>query len=281
MNYLISFLGRHRLINILTGACYYLATVLLHEEVSRVSVWIQDKLTLRVYNNLITVIGVASIVAISAYIANRIRLSSDRYFRTIYLFITMSLVVISYTTLMVVNVEAIHFLQYAVLAIPVFAVTLHFGDTLFWTTLLGAIDEAYQYIVLKNWKYFDFNDIVLNLVGGAIGVILIYILLDYKRISPDIKNRRWFRSPAIITSSILTVGSLLLYVTGLVRTYPGPDSKKAVILLSKELPSKEFWISFKWGKTYHILKPAEGIILCIVLIGIYYLIDYRVRTRQL
>ncbi|MEK6673846.1 MAG: VanZ family protein [Nitrospirota bacterium] len=281
MNSLISFLGKHKLVNILIGACYYLATVLLHEEVSKVSVWIQDKLTLMVYNNLITVIGVALIVAMSSYIANRIRLSSDRYFRTFYLFMTIGLVVLSYTTLMVVNVEAIHFLQYTMLAIPVFAVTLHFGDTLFWTTFLGAIDEAYQYFVLKNWKYFDFNDIVLNLVGGAIGVMLIYIMLDYKRFAPDIKNRKWFKSPAIITSALLTVSSLLLYMAGVVRTYPGPDSRKAVILLSKELPSKEFWISFKWGKTYHILKPVEGIILCIVLAGIYYLIDYRVRTKQL
>jgi VanZ family protein len=85
--------------------------------------------------------------------------------------------------LVVFNVENIHFPQYAVLTLTIFALFKHFGATVFWVTLSGVFDEGYQYFVLyrnNNIVYLDFNDIVLNLIGAGIGVALIYTLSDLK-----------------------------------------------------------------------------------------------------
>jgi glycopeptide antibiotics resistance protein len=89
----------------------------------------------------------------------------------------------SYEVLIVFSVETIHFVQHALLAVPVFALTMSFGETVGWVTLMGAVDEAYQYFVLyagNKTVYFDFNDIILNLVGTGIGVLMIYTLSDLK-----------------------------------------------------------------------------------------------------
>mgnify|MGYP001030119080 CR=1 FL=1 len=50
------------------------------------------------------------------------------------------------------------------------------GRVLFWVTLLGAVDELAQYlwITASYSDYFDFNDVLVNLVGAFAGVLLYY-----------------------------------------------------------------------------------------------------------
>lgn len=86
--------------------------------------------------------------------------------------------------------EAIHFIQYAFLAIPVFALTLRPSQTVFWAALMGALNEAYQYFVLypdNREVYFDFDDIVLNLIRAGIGVVMIFTLSDAGPLLPQKK----------------------------------------------------------------------------------------------
>lgn len=279
MNSMISFMRRHRLLTCVSGGSYYIATILLHEEVSKVSVWLENALTIRGYNKVLAVLGIFFISAFSLFVLGRIRKSSDRHFKIFFLLFTLALVIISFKTLFVVNVEYIHFFQYAVLAVPLFALTLHFGGTAYWITLLGAIDEAYQYFILyPTWKYLDFNDIVLNLTGGGIGIVLIYAMLDTKTsgLCSGLSLRRAMKSPPVITSALIASGALLAYMSGLMRFYPKEGSKNALVMLSRAPASKDFWMHFKWGKTCHVLTPAEGVALAVILICTYSLIDWRV-----
>ncbi|MEE8423730.1 MAG: VanZ family protein, partial [Thermodesulfobacteriota bacterium] len=217
------------------------------------------------------------------YLLNKIRKGDDRYFKIIYMFFTVALIVISYRTLLVVNAEYIHFFQYAILFIPIFALTLKFGETLFWITLLGTIDEAYQYFILyPDWKYFDFNDVILNLLGGGIGAMLIYTLLNSNHLFLSQNHsslRKWTKSPVVVTSISLLLFTLILYISGHLQLYPGANSSTVLILLSRTPPPTDFWIRLDWGKTYHILYPVEGVVLTGLLIGFYSLIDYRIRSR--
>ena len=280
MNRLINFLNRHKVLTFLLGGLYFLLTVLLHLEVSKISVWFQSKLSTAVYNNMLGIIGLVAVSFFSLYLLNRIRKGDDRKFKILCLSLTITLVVISFNTLLSINIEYIHFLQYAILSIPIFAITLKFGETVFWTTILGTVDEAYQYFILDpDFKYFDFNDVILNLIGGGIGVILILTTLSklqfqglyYKRLSG-----KWFSSKVIIISMVLLLGLLILYSAGYVHFSPGPDSTGASILLRRELPPSAFWISVAWGKTYHVLHPIEGIVLTGILVGFYSFIDFKI-----
>ena len=64
-----------------------------------------------------------------------------------YLALTLALIVLCINLLMVVNVEMIHFVQYAIFAFLIFPLTQNYQLTLFYATIFGAIDEAYQYLV--------------------------------------------------------------------------------------------------------------------------------------
>jgi hypothetical protein len=76
--------------------------------------------------------------------------------------------------------ETFHYPQYALLAILIARALdpghrrLVAGRVLFWTTLAGSVDELLQYLWITPTysHYFDFNDVLVNLVAAAAGVLL-------------------------------------------------------------------------------------------------------------
>ena len=273
METVIRWLRDRQILVVIFSAIYFAAVVLLHEEVSKISVWLRDLLTLKLYNALITISVISLCLLLTIFLVSRIRQGEQKTLKLAYWCFTLLVAGISYNTLLVTNVEAIHFAQYAFLAIPIFALTMSYAETLIWVMLLGAIDEAYQYFIFKNWIYFDFNDVVLNVLGGCIGVVLLFTVCG----KPEsfTRRQRWklLKSPPFLTVVGLAAVAMLLSASGLLQVYPGEDGSKALVLLSKVPPSQTFWITFKWGKSYHILTPVEGLALSAMLIGCYGLLD--------
>jgi hypothetical protein len=200
--------------------------------------------------------------------------------------LTGFLVVASHHTLIVFNVENIHFPQYALLAIPVFALVGRFGETVFWVTLLGALDESYQYFVLyrdNNTVYLDFNDIILNLIGAGIGVVLIYLSSP----PPGLPAAGKPKNPKRLFSPAASVVALILLLVSLFFVVPGhlPFSSEASaftdpsVLSRRPLP-KTFWVEPEIGKKFHICGPSEGIISAALLIAFYATMDCRNSRRN-
>lgn len=280
MDRVILWLYKRKAFTLIAAALYYAAVVRFHEEVSIVSVWLQTMLTLRLYNKVISILGILAVAGLSILIFRSIMHGGRKGLKIFYLFFTLLLVGISYNTLLVVNVESIHYVQYALLALPVFALTLNFGETVLIVTLLGAIDEANQHFILHNWKYLDFNDIILNLVGAAIGAMVIFILFKGEAVPIQHKKRSLIKSPFLIITFVSLTVCAFWYYSGILRFYPGAEASKALIVLSNIPKSTKFWISFEWGKTYHILSPLEGLFLSTVLITCYAFMDYRPEKAQ-
>ncbi|MGA2466130.1 MAG: VanZ family protein [Thermodesulfobacteriota bacterium] len=183
MDRLIAWLSERKLFTVILACTYLAGVILLHRDVSAIFDWLSEKLSFKVYNDLIFLVSLMVMVVCGVFILMRIVKGERRCLKTIYWIFTVFLVVISYKMLVVFNVENIHFPQYAVLTLTIFALFKHFGATVFWVTLSGVFDEGYQYFVLyrnNNIVYLDFNDIVLNLIGAGIGVALIYTLSDLK-----------------------------------------------------------------------------------------------------
>jgi hypothetical protein len=77
--------------------------------------------------------------------------------------------------LLVANIELVHVPQYALLAAVLVCGGIRPGEALIAATLAGVVDEAYQCFVLYVGRpdtYLDFNDMFLNAVGAAWGVLL-------------------------------------------------------------------------------------------------------------
>jgi hypothetical protein len=217
------------------------------------------------------------------WIIIKILKGEQRFQKTICWFFTISLVIVSYQLLVVFNVEIIHYPQYAILAILVYALVKRFGETIFWVTLAGAFDEAYQYFFLLRDNvqvHFDFNDIVLNLIGGGIGIVLIYTLLDLK---PDIHlfhrntSRKWNTMMIWVLGGCIVIGGIFLYAVGILRFYPEATPSPPLIVLSRVPPPTQFWIHPTIGKPYHIFHPIEGIVITAILIACYAWMDDRLK----
>ena len=268
---------RHRLLTAFLSGAYFVSTVLLHEEVSMAADWARITLGIGTYHMIITLIGVSAILAITGRLYRAIvREGSRRGPILFYWGLTVTLAALSYNTLMVTNIEAIHFPQYAFLALAVFSLAGSYGETVTILTALGALDEAYQYFVFKNWTYYDFNDVILNLIGAALGVVVVWTVLQEE---PAVTGHRpdglpdLLKSPVYRTGAALVGTSLAFYASGLIGAYPGADSSHALFLLNKKGPAADFWVNLKWGKTYHIVTPAQGLVLSLILLACYACMD--------
>lgn len=276
MQRLVLWMKKNKALTFLLAGFYFVAGVLIHERVSKVFVWVQDRLTLELYNDLITLVGIIVAFLVTAYLLRSRREGALSLVKAFLWSFTLAAAVISYNILTVTNIETIHFPQYALLAVPLFALTGRYGETVLTVTVLGIFDEAYQYFIFRNWKYFDFNDIILNMIGAGIGVLIVTSVVKRSEEIQPLRLTDFAKSPAVIASLILLCAVVILLVSGLLSMYPRPDTADSIIFLSQIPPPDQFWTETQGGKTYHILSPAEGLSLMLVFLGFYYYPDCRV-----
>jgi glycopeptide antibiotics resistance protein len=265
---------RHRLLTVMLSALYFVSVVLPHEEVSRVADRARIALGIGTYHLVITIIVIAVLTLVSTRMFRVMLTDTERRARIIFFWcLTVVLAAAAYNSLMVSNIEAIHFPQYAFLALPVFSLTAAFGETVLIVTMLGAIDEAYQYFVLKNWTYFDFNDIILNLIGAAMGAVVLYTFLGGVCTKRRSNLCRALTSPIYVVMAFLLCSATALAAEGFIALAPAGQTSRSLLLLSKGPPATKFWISLAWGKTYHVLTPGQGLLVAIGLIICYTFLD--------
>jgi VanZ family protein len=282
---LIEWLSERKFVAVILASAYLAGVVFSHKLVSGVFDWIKEKISFKVYNDLSLCISIVFLGGLGMFLLLKLSRGNRRLILILYWVFTIFLVVVSYKMLVVFNVENIHFPQYAILTLPVFALLRHYGATVFWVTLSGVFDEAYQYFVIYHdiYLYLDFNDIVLNLIGAGIGVVWIYTLLDAKS-DPFVFSKpsflKWNKYMVLITmASIMFVG-ILLYAAGLFRFYSGANTLNTLIVLSRIPASTRFWEIPAYGKPFHICSPLEGMMLSVLLIACYGLMDYTVRAKN-
>ena len=280
MTKLIVFLYRHKYFTAITGSFYFIATVVFHRQIANFSLHIEKKLSFKTYNQLLGLITISIFVIFAVLILNRIRKDEDPAFKSAFLIITILILIGAHFAVLAVNVEYIHLLHYIILTFFVFSLTLRFGETLFWVTLLGTVDEVYQYyVVWPGQTYMDFNDIIYDMLGSMIAVIFIYFSLNIKTFiqTENIFFKKRVISPALVVTFILLLGYLILSLSGLLQYAPHLEKPNAPILLNRTTPPQNFWTVFEKGKTYHIFKPFEFVLVVGLLTLFYSGIDQRIK----
>ncbi|MFK7934048.1 MAG: hypothetical protein AB8G22_11115 [Saprospiraceae bacterium] len=267
MKSLILWLSHRRLINILLLVSYFLLVVLPHEQVGRLTVAIFGHLSRDTYNLIILLLGSLSFGLFLIPFLKRIKRHPEKKIISIYLLITIGLIILALNTLFVINIEIVHFFQYAGMTLLLFSLTFRYGETLFWATLLGAIDEGYQYFYLspERTDYYDFNDVIINLLGAA--MMLIFIK-TYSFAEVKIRSVKWYQSSVLYTSLVIVLGVAGLYFSGYLGIYPQGSEVQPPILLVKVLP-ESFWSVVHPQVTYHVVLPLEGVILTSILLIFY------------
>jgi len=262
------FLSERTVLAVLLITVYYLLVVLMHEQISNFFIQLVEGVKRNVYQRAVLSVGLVFLVIYVFFIIRNIIIRQWKRSIIFYLFFTLVFVVLSFQVIIVHNVETIHFAQYAGLAILLYPIVKRFGDTVFWCTILGAIDETYQYLVLNplGTDYFDFNDIVLNLIGGGLGVLLLFSTGFYIFRT---ERKAWYKSLVNIALIVLTIAIGILLLTSTIQYYPAEDGTAGHLILIKE-QLDGFWKEVPSLNTrFHVLRPLYGMII-IILLGLFY-----------
>lgn len=148
------------------------------------------------------------------------------------------------------------------------------GRILFWTTLLGVIDESLQYlwITATYSEYLDFNDFLVNLLGATAGVLVYYRAhgIDAPRPLPPARPPR----AELVTAGVLalSIGLALhserLVVTAGTTIPPGglmrdatPQAAQRLYLQRTTPPRYASWNAGPHRGRYWILDPVSGLML--------------------
>jgi hypothetical protein len=188
--------------------------------------------------------------------------------------LTFVLILGTWALLTVNNTEFVHYPQYLPTGLLVMALTGSPIETLAWVTLFAGIDEGFQYAYLHaGWGVpFDFNDIYMDLLGGAMGILLAAVILGPKTRSPSQASRDWlqnlFRRPGVLVQLSIVIISLLLLATGHLALYDEHGDPRHWFVMSRKIP-KSFWLFDEtWGpRTIHNVSPIEGPILIVLTIA--------------
>ena len=265
MNFVQRYYGyfaKRTILNTLLIIIYYLLVVLPHESFGAwIARTLDEPLGRDTYNLIIMGMGVTGFAGYLFLIWNGTKSKSYSKSTWSYLILTLLLIIYCVNVLMVVNVEIIHYVQYAILAILLFPLAQNYQLTLLYTTIFGAIDEAYQYLVLAPEKsnYYDFNDVFIDMIGATLGLILIraYGIRDKETTDPFYKNSVFIPILGIISLVILS------FFLGWTSLYVDPNIDIPFPLIKKV--KSGFWTIIPPNVKFHVVRPWEWILLTIGL----------------
>ncbi len=223
------------------------------------------------------------VIGLSLFIAYRAFKGRQRVKTLVYWFLIAVMVRASDRFLIVTVNEYIHFSQYAILAILMSRVldpgakNAPIGKILFWTTVMGVVDEMIQYFLIapSYGMYLDFNDFILNEVGAAAGLLIIY---GFKAPGGERtgggreKLRAFFRSREftfVVVCCVLVLFCLAtgrLSVTPTDKIPPGGIVKEngcVKIYLQREQGVMGSWRKSPRGGYFYALPPSLGLFLLI------------------
>jgi len=274
-------LARHPVCGWSLVAAFTAFNILSHNAVQSIAGWLGEQLTIERLSLIVTAGGLLAGAALLAILALRLRRHPAGVVIAAYGLATLALIAVAYNTLFMINTEAIHFPQYALMGMIVFPLVGRVAESITWVTLFGAFDEAWQYWVLNSevdFAYFDFNDIVLNLLGAAMGVLLAAALLGdtRERGAAGYGLRDFARSPALAVTGAFVAAGAVLWMLGPLSVLPGGD---AWVVLMRSGAREAYWETSYWGKTAHVLLPLEGLVVTFALLALYLPLDRRIRWR--
>jgi hypothetical protein len=270
---MLAILTRNKALAWLLITAYFLALVFFHDAATVAADWIKLKLTLPWYNLSLLISGLFLSV-FTGIILLRIALKHrEHLILCLWFLITVALMSLAVFTLMVVNIEAIHFIQFGILSVLAFPVVRRFESAFVITTILGMVDEIYQYLVLNPYfKYFDFNDIVLNMIGAGAGLLILAVAGKPEIIRPA----RWRRSATFFFVLSIVASGIFISLEWAVSFFPVTTGQSVTVWFSiyrDNLPD-QFWTYLYGKRYYHILSPWEGISLMAALAVFYSRIDH-------
>ncbi len=272
MNRMIDWLTQRKALNIFLAATFFIAVVAFHDEVTDLVIYFRRRVSLSAYNLFFTTATALSALIWLFWALRHARRRFQPDLILLFLIPTLLLTLVFFLFMLTYTIEAIHFIQYAILALFLFPLLKSYGATVFWTTILGILDEIFQYVFLTPFfKYFDFNDILLNLAGAGIAAVSIRLAGNHN-VARENRNRALLSAGLFI---LLVVAAFsVAYGAGLIRWYSLPgEVQPAWFAINRAVPQPGFWTEVYKGRFIHIAGHTEGLSALALLFAYYFSMD--------
>ncbi len=261
MNPIISILtrlNRHPMVALLLLACYFPLVVFPHNLIGE---WLERNLDLPLgrerYNGLVSALAllVAGTYLVLFYHGWKRGIGKRPGTAGVFLILLVgSLAAMRW--LVVIRVEMVHFVQYAILAAWVFVLLPRHGPTFLTCLFAACLDEGWQHFVLSVDKsaYFDFNDLLLDSLGT--GWALVWIrTTDVPWI---LRTRFPYRWPVGAWLLLLSL-TAAAYLAGALHHHDPANAETLRWSLVRQ-PWAGWWQTVHPNVTFHILGATEGIL---------------------
>lgn len=276
----VLFLEKRRAINLFLVLLYMAAIIGLHDFMVQQSIIMMNYVGLENYNKYVAYISVFIAIIIISFLAFHFyKDPTDRVKKGFYLFTTLILMASHFHFMFEMNIEIIHSLQYGVLGILLFPLSRKIGLSAILSLPIMLIDEWYQYQILYPGyvEYFEFNDIIMNILGLALFSTILWIGGAHLK-TYSIANILKHLGLKII--SLYIIITILLLITGIVVLYPEQADNSTWLILNT-VKSKSFWVIHKFTKAqYHILRPIESFFGILLLFVFYLGLDFRFKKES-
>lgn len=266
---ILDFLSRYKWASVLLTVIYFIGVVLPHEIVGAfIARTMAIPLGRQKYNATILMIaGVLLILlALWAYKKFKILDKQNLIFLSRLLILNLIFILIALKVIIVINVELIHIIQYAIMALLLLPLIRNYKETLFWAVFLGAVDEWYQYVVLAPGKndYYDFNDVIINMLGVILGLIIARLAGWKQTRTIDLKT-----SSITIGLLVMVFSIFLGWMTGYVSIYPPEETDTKIVFSFIREYSEGFWHTLPKAQPFHIVRPLEACVILWLLFFIF------------
>jgi hypothetical protein len=222
-------------------AVVFLADIFLHLPITDFCDWLATRYGFTEYDNALRIGFV--LMGACAFVAVWLWPSRQRLLAGLTMTFLVGLMLLAHRVIVVNAVESIHYPQYALLVLLLAPAVRDLEIAWIVATILGAIDEGYQAMFLPRGApdYFDWNDVVLNAIGAAIGVV---IVVTFSKIARD-RLRRSLGVRVAITTAVIVIAFVL-----------APPAWSP------------FFDATPGGRLFHRLAASEALVVLTVVYGV-------------
>jgi hypothetical protein len=271
----------HRFWGWLALLAYAAAVTFPHENVQ----WLMNEIAIRISHHRLyqwsAGIGVAEALLLTLIVVWRFRAQETRLPLAFFWILTLALIAFTRWAFTANDLELVHYPQYLPEGIALVALTLSPAEALAWVVVFGGLDEAYQYAVLSWFRPapYDFNDVFMDLLGGALGVLIGMLFLRCTRRDASAPpGPPFWKRPGIATILGILVAGIALWAAGFMLLFEDKRDTRHWFSLSRfHAPTFWFQVPSNGPDRYHTLSPIEGPILLLATIALYAFVVRRVR----
>lgn len=277
----INWLRERPLMNGLLVLAYSIFILFAHGWFVDLSVLAMNTLSLGTYNRVVAAImGMAGLLLGWTVLRSIWSDTSQRWPKLAFFSVILVSLVAHRYFLSEMNIEIIHALEFGILALLLFPLARSFGGTLVLGLPFMLIDEWYQFTVLFSdyVEYFDFNDVLLDSLGAAMVVCMIWVF-GTGPVRPFTGNIARWEVCVLLT---MTVGPILLMQTCILVEFSSEVCENTWLVLNQVGAEEGFWRTHPvLGSTYHLLRPIEALALVLVLVVcIFYMDQVSAKTEK-